>query len=269
MVVTGASSGIGAELARELSRRGYHVTLAARRTELLESLAQELGGADAVSCDLADCTARRELIERLTGGERVVSGLCNNAGYGSSGAFARLPLASEVAEVRVNVEALHELTGAVLPGMVDRREGAILNVASIAGFQPMPGMATYAATKAFAIAFSEALATELRGSGVSCSVLCPGPTRTEFSRIAGVADIERAFRATFASPALVARAGVHAMLSGQRLAFPRARDRAVAMAGRFAPRSLQLAVVHAGTLGSLRGGLRRSGSLRGRLRRSR
>lgn len=258
VVVTGASSGIGAELARELSGRGYHVTLVARRTELLESLARELGGAEVVSCDLANGTARRELIERLTGGERTACGLCNNAGHGSSGAFATLRPASETAEVRLNVLALHELTGALLPGMLGRRSGAILNVASIAGFQPMPGMATYAATKAFVIAFSEALASELRGSGVSCSVLCPGPTRTEFSRVAGLADVERAFRATFASPAVVARAGVQAMLSGQRLVFPRARDRAVAITGRFSPRSLQLAAVRAGTLGRLRAPLRRS-----------
>ena len=252
VVVTGASSGIGAELARELSRRGYHVTLVARRIELLDALARELGNAEAVSCDLADVAARHALTDRLVRGERVISGLCNNAGYGSSGAFAKLPLAREADEVRLNVEALHAVTAAILPGMVERRSGAILNVASIAGFQPLPGMATYAATKAFVIAFSEALAAELRGSGVSCSVLCPGPTRTDFSRIAGVGDIERAFGATFASAALVARAGVEAMVSGRRIAFARRRDRAVALAGRFAPRSLELAAVHAATLGPLR-----------------
>ena len=256
VVVTGASSGIGAELARELSRRGYHVTLMARRAELLGALVDELGDADAMPCDLSDGAARSEAIKRLIDGERIVVGLCNNAGYGSSGAFAALPLEREVAEVRVNVEAVHELTGAVLPRMLDRRSGAILNVASTAGFQPMPGMATYGATKAFVIVFSEALAMELRGSGVSCSVLCPGPTRTAFSRIAGVADFERVFRGTFAPPELVARAGVDAMLSGRRLVFPRARDRVTAVAGRHSPRSLQLAAVHAATLGPLRAKLR-------------
>jgi uncharacterized protein len=252
VVVTGASSGIGAELARELSQRGHHVTLVARRTELLERLARELGGAEPIACDLADPGARAELIARLNGSSRAVCGVANNAGYGSSGRFAQLDLVDEAAQVRLNVEALHELTGAFLPGMLERCEGAILNVASVAGFQPLPGMATYAATKAFVISFSEALASELRGSGVSCTVLCPGPTKTDFSRIAGVGDFERAIGSTFASPAAVARAGVAAMVTGRRLAFPRRRDRALAIAGRFAPRGLELAAVRVTTIGALR-----------------
>lgn len=259
MVVTGASSGIGAELARELVRRGHHVTIVARRVELLDSLVLELGRAQALPCDLSDAPARVELIERLLGDAgREVVGLCNNAGYGSSGAFAELPIESELAEVRVNVEALHELTGALLPEMVRRGQGAILNVASIAGFQPLPGMATYSATKAFVIAFSEALASELRGTGVSCTVLCPGPTRTDFSRIAGVADLEHLAGSTYADPARVACAGIEAMVTGRRLVIPRRRDRALAAVGRITPRALQLAAVRAATLGSLRAPLRSS-----------
>lgn len=192
------------------------------------------------------------MIDRLLGSERAVTGLCNNAGYGTSGAFAKLPLATETDEVRLNVEALHELTGAFLPPMVSRGQGAILNVASIGGFQPLPGMATYAATKAFVIAFSEAIWSELRGSGVSCSVLCPGPTRTGFSTIAGVGDIERLLGHTFASPAAVAHAGVQAMITGRRLVIPRARDRALARVGRMTPRGLELASVRLATLGGLR-----------------
>ena len=253
VVVTGASSGIGADLARELARRGHHVTLVARRLDLLEELARELRQADTAECDLTDEHARAHLIRRLQDGDRVLAGLCNNAGFGTSGRFTELPLETEKREVRLNVEALHELTGALVPEMVRRRQGAILNVASIGGVQPLPGMATYAATKAFVISFSEALSSELKGTGVSCSVRCPGPTRTGFSTIAGVGDIEKRFGGSFADPVEVARAGVEAMVSGRRMVIPRGRDRAVARLGRLSPRSLQLAAVRLVTLGSARG----------------
>ena len=252
VVVTGASSGIGAELARNLSGRGHHVTLVARRTDLLEELAAELRDAATIPTDLTDSQARAELIDGLLNGHRTIAGFCNNAGYGTSGPFAGLPLERETEEVRLNVQALHELTGALVPGMVSRGGGAILNVASIAGFQPLPGMATYAATKAFVINFSEALASELRGTGVSCSVLCPGPTRTGFSTIAGVGDIERLAGRTFASPAEVAAKGVEAMISGRRTVIPRRRDRALVIAGRATPRGIQLAAVRLATLNSRR-----------------
>jgi short-subunit dehydrogenase len=248
VVVTGASSGIGAELARELSRCGHHITLVARRGDLLDQLRTELGNADAMPTDLTNDRARAELIDTLLHSERTVAGLCNNAGYGTSGPFAGLPLDTETAEVRLNVEAVHELTGAIVPGMVERHAGAILNVASIAGFQPLPGMATYSATKAFVITFSEALAAELHGTGVSCTVLCPGPTKTGFSTIAGVGDIESIFGRTFADPAKVAQTGVEAMVSGRRMVIPRRRDRVLVTAGRATPRGLQLAAVRLVTL---------------------
>jgi len=256
VVITGASSGIGTELARALAELGHHVTLVARGAERLEELAGELGAAgresEVLPCDLAHPRERAQLIGRLEGSGRLVVGLCNNAGFGTSGRFAELPLERELEEVSLNVGAVHHLTGALLGPMVGRGSGAVLNVASIAGFQPMPGMATYAASKAFVISFSEALHTELRGSGVSCTVLCPGPTETEFSRTAGLADLEAAGRRVFASPADVARAGVRAMVAGRRIAFPRALDAGAAVAGRFSPRSVSLRVIGSATIGALR-----------------
>jgi len=250
VLVTGASSGIGAELARELARRGHHVTIVARRQDRLRRLAAELGNAEVGVCDLADARARADLIGAI---ERSVIGVCNNAGYGTSGAFARLDLGRETEMIRVNAEALHELTGAFLPGMLERGAGAVLNVASIAGMQPLPGLATYAATKAFAVAFSEALHAELVGTGVSCTVLCPGPTATEFSPVAGLGDLERrAPSFLYASPRAVAQAGVRGMLAGKRTVIPGASNRALASGGRLAPRAALLPAVKAVTLGPLR-----------------
>lgn len=176
VLVTGASSGIGAELARELARRGYGVTLVARRAERLRDLAAELGSRHGVAavvrpCDLEDAGQRAELIEAVRAGEDEVIGVCNNAGAGVAGRFHEVALERGNAAVRLNVEALHELTGAFLPAMVRQGTGAILNVASTAAFQPVPGLATYAATKAFVAAFSEAVHAELAGTGVSVTSL--------------------------------------------------------------------------------------------------
>src|SRR5436190_681314 len=188
VVVTGASAGIGTELARELASRGHGLTLVARRRDRLEELAEELEVPVAVEpCDLADPEERTRLIGALGRG-RPIAGVCNNAGYGTVGRFADLPLDREVGEVRLNVEALVELTGAFLPQMTDRGAGAILNVASTASYQPLPNMAVYAATKAFVRSFSEATHTELGGTGVSVTTLCPGFTETEFAGTVRHAD---------------------------------------------------------------------------------
>ena len=168
ILITGASSGIGADLARQLAERGYNVTLTARRRERLEELAGELREAhdvhvDVETCDLGDAAARRKLTGKLLAGEREVVGVCNNAGFGNLGRFLDLDLEQETDVVRLNVEAVHELTGAFLPRMVEQGSGAILNVASTAAFQPLPGFATYAASKAFVHSFSEAVHSELDG----------------------------------------------------------------------------------------------------------
>jgi short-subunit dehydrogenase len=245
-VVTGASAGIGEELARQLAARGHGLTLVARRRERLEELAGELRAARGVEvavhdCDLADDAARAGLIATLRGGERRVAVLCNNAGYGSFGRFHEQPPEREVAMVRVNVLALHELTATFLPEMVKRRRGAVLDVGSLAGFQPQPHNATYAATKAFVNSFSEAVASELAGTGVSMTVLCPGPVDTEFGEVAGVAEIEGRLPGFMSQSAEdVARAGIEGMEKGKRMVFPGLAENAVAHAGRLVPRSLLL-----------------------------
>jgi uncharacterized protein len=245
-VVTGASAGIGKELARQLAERGHGLTLVARRRERLEDLAGELRAAHGVEvavhdCDLSDDAARAALIAALRDGERRVDVLCNNAGYGSFGRFHERPPESEVAMVRVNVVALHELTATFLPAMVKRGRGAVLNVGSLAGFQPQPHNATYAATKAFVNSFSEAVASELAGTGVSMTVLCPGPVDTEFGEVAGVGEIEGRLPGFMSQSAReVASAGIEGMEKGKRMVFPGVAHNAVAQAGRLVPRSLLL-----------------------------
>jgi len=248
VLITGASSGIGTELARDLARRGYGLTITARRRDRLEKLAKELRSVHAVtvevhSGDLGDDTQRAELIAIVRAGERELIGLCNNAGFGSFGRFNDLDREVGRQMVALNVVALHELTGALLGDMVRRGHGAILNVASTAAFQPLPGAATYAATKAFVLAFSEAVHAELAGTGVSCTSLCPGPVSTEFSERAGVSDLEAATKLAFESAEEVARKAVEAMLSGRRSVIPGVVNRLGAFGGRFAPRTLLLPMV--------------------------
>jgi short-subunit dehydrogenase len=244
VLITGASSGIGSELARLLAARGHNIALAARRRERLDELANELRArhgveAEVHECDLADDGARGRLIDSLQQGPKHVAGLCNNAGYGSFGRFWELPRDSEADMVRVNVLALVELTHAFLPAMVERGSGAVLEVGSLAGYQPLPTNATYAATKAFVQSFSEAVSAELRGTGVSLTVLCPGPVSTEFGEVAGVGELEGNLPGFISqSPHGVARAGVEGMVKGKRVVFPGLPHQVVAQAGRFAPRTL-------------------------------
>ena len=246
VVVTGASSGIGAELARELSRRGHHVTLVARRRDRLEELAAELGAADARPADLAGAEGRAALLGALRQTGRFVAGLCNNAGFGTFGRLWELDADTERQEVALNVVALHDLSLEVLPRMVERGAGAILNVGSIAGAQPLPGNATYAATKAFVNSLSEALHTELHGTGVSCTVLTPGPVRTEFMDAADAPEIEaRAPSFLWESAPDVARAAVDGMAAGRRVVVPGMVAKVATTAGRFTPRALALPLTRA------------------------
>ena len=246
VLITGASAGIGAELARQLGARGHNLVLVARRKDRLAELAKEIGGNSGVDVDVrkADLPVqaqRTRLINALRDGERHVAAVCNNAGFSTYGKFQDLPIEGELEEVRLNVVALHELTAAFLPGMLERRAGAILNVASIAGFQPLPNQATYGATKAFVVSFSEALHTDLAGTGVSCTALCPGPVRTEFTEVAGMTDLDNAApEFVWAQPDEVAKAGIDGMARGRRIVFPSVAHQAVGMAGRFAPRSVML-----------------------------
>ncbi len=242
VLITGASSGIGAELARELSRRGHHVTLVARRRNRLTELAGELpAGAEVIAADLSSEQERERLIEQVDNAPRTLAGLANNAGYGAFGRFDRLGVEKERGMIALNVDALHHLTVALVPGMVRRGAGAVLNVASTAAYQPLPGMATYAATKAFVHALSEGVHGELARTGVSVTSLCPGPTRTEFSAVAGVEDVESGTPGFLLQDAAeVARAGVDGMERGRRTVVPGVQNKASAWGGRFVPRAVLL-----------------------------
>lgn len=241
VVITGASSGIGAELARGLARRGFPLLLVARRRERLDELAKEVGEgyrarAEVLPLDLSDPRARGELAERLRGDP--IGGLCNSAGFGTSGLFHMLPLDRESEEVTLNALAVMELTRAALPGMVARGAGAVLNIASIAGFQPIPYMAVYSATKAFVQTFSEAVHEELHGTGVSVTCLCPGPVPTEWAEIANAEHFSVPLAQV--SPRDVAEAAIEGMLAGKRTVVPGVVPKAVSMGGRFAPRGFLL-----------------------------
>jgi short-subunit dehydrogenase len=249
ILITGASSGIGADLARQLAERGYNVTLTARRRERLEELADELREAhdihvDIETADLGDAAARKKLVAKLLGGEREVVGVCNNAGFGNLGRFLELDLGKETDVVRLNVEAVHELTGAFLPRMVEQASGAILNVASTAAFQPLPGFATYAASKAFVHSFSEALHSEVSGSGVSVTSLCPGFTKTEFEQAAGAEDEAQKLPGfTWMESEDVARQGIEGMIAGKRSVVPGMINKVTSTSGRFMPRTVLLPLI--------------------------
>jgi short-subunit dehydrogenase len=190
-LVTGASSGLGEGFARRLAGRGHELVLVARRTDRLERLATELravsgAGVEVLGADLETAAGRNRVAGRLSGGGPWL--LVNNAGFGTRGRFVEQDQRREAAEITVNALAVHQLMRAALPGCVEARSGGVLNVASSAAFQPIPHMATYAATKAFVLHLTEAVACELQGGGVRVMALCPGPTRTEFGEIAGVAE---------------------------------------------------------------------------------
>jgi len=190
-LVTGASSGIGEALARRLARDGLHLGLVARRAERLEALATELHAAysieaDVLPADLTKSGAVAGLVSELGSRGLDVDWLVNNAGFGTLGRFDTLPLDRELDQVALNVEALVELTGRLLPPMVRRGRGVVMNLASIGAYTPTPNMATYTATKAFVLSFSEAVAVELAGTGVRMLCVCPGVTRTEFQDRANV-----------------------------------------------------------------------------------
>jgi short-subunit dehydrogenase len=246
-LVTGASAGIGTELAHLLAV-DHDLVLTARREDQLRALAEELKRLHNAAChvipsDLADPAAPRKLFDAIAASNVTVDVLVNNAGFGDLGPFAGADLAKCLRMIQVNISALTELTGLFLPQMLARKSGRILNVGSIAGFQPGPLMATYYATKAFVNSFSEALHSELLGTGVTVTVLCPGPVATEFAAVAGMQQT-RAFSAGQAMAARpVAEAGLRAMKSGRRMVVPGWRNRLLLFLERFSPRGVVLRAV--------------------------
>ncbi len=248
-VVTGASSGIGAAIAKELAPRGHALTLVARREERLRTLATELASAhgvavDVVMADLGDPAGRDHLADELRGRGRVVEVLVNNAGFGHQADFARSPRERMTEMIDINVEAVVDLTSRFLTGMVDRGRGSVINIASTAAFQPLPGSAVYAATKAFVLSFSEALRTELRGSGVTVTAVCPGPVKTEFTEVAGFGGVEdRTPSAVWMSADEIAQHAVNGAANDRRVVVPGALNRATALAGQHSPRALALPLI--------------------------
>ncbi len=242
-VVTGASSGIGREFARLAAKDGRDVVLVARRRDRLEELASELTrgfgvGAFPLPADLSEPDAPGRIFRESTEHAAEVDLLVNAAGLGVHGFFADTPLEKELETIRVNVLALTELTKLFLPGMLARRRGVIVNLASTAAFQPGPLMAVYYATKAYVLSFTEALAEELHGTGVTATALCPGPTLTEFQEKAGMEDTPLFSGSLVSDAAFVAREGYRGAMRGKRVVVPGFANRVLAYGARIGPRRL-------------------------------
>ena len=235
-LITGASAGLGVDFARQLSAKGKKLVLVARRQERLDALATELGNARAVAMDFSELGAAARLMADLAAHGEQVELLVNNAGFGLTGKVATLDGKRQREMIDLNCGALVELAHAVLPGMIERKSGEILNVASTAAFQPGPGMAVYFATKAFVLSFSEALHEEVKGKGVIVSALCPGPTSTEFGAVAGFGQSNLLDRVAADSPSVV-RAALRGLEKGEAVIVPGLMNKATAQAHRFVPRS--------------------------------
>jgi uncharacterized protein len=238
--VTGASTGIGAAFARRLAADHYDLALVARSRDRLEELATTLEKDDGVTCAVlpADLTDAKDLerIAAAIAGDNGAELLINNAGFGTIGPYAKLDFAREEDEVRLNVIALMRLTRAALPGLIERGRGAIINVSSMAAFQPAPLNATYGATKAFVNSFTESLSEELRGSGVHVMALCPGFTRTEFQERAGI-DTSGIPGFAWMSAEAVVDSALAALRRGDVVSVPGAANRVVATAVGAMPRA--------------------------------
>ena len=236
-LVTGASAGLGVDFARQLSKRGHPLVLAARRKDRLQALAKELGNARVIAIDLSKKDAPAKLMADLQAKGEIVDLLVNNAGFGLIGRFAELDAGREREMIDLNVGTLTDLCRAVAPGMIDRKSGGIINVASTAAFQPGPKMAVYFATKAFVLSLTEALHEELKPHGIKVTCLCPGPTRTEFGDVAGFGGNGLFDRVAMESPEVVA-AGLKGLDRNQAVVVPGFVNKLTASSGRFAPRSV-------------------------------
>ncbi len=249
VLITGASSGIGRELVRCFAAERSRLVLVARRGQALDSLAAELRQASSIDAqvlvaDLARPEAAAQIFSRLEQDAVEVDVLVNNAGFGAQGLFARLPVERQLEMVQLNVLTLTHLTRLFLPGMIARRRGGILNVASTAAFQPGPHMAVYYASKAFVLSFSEALSEELAGTGVTVTALCPGPTATGFGEAAQMRRTPLFGLLTMSAPR-VARIGHRGFRRGRALVIPGVRNRLLTFAVRLAPRWMSRKIVGA------------------------
>jgi short-subunit dehydrogenase len=246
-LVTGASAGIGRALAHVLAREGHDLVLVARRETELQALGKELhdkygATSRALPVDLAQADAASQIVKAI-GEDTAVDVLVNNAGFGGVGGFATRSREDDMRMVAVNVVALTDLTKLIVPGMVARRRGRVLNVASTAAFQPGPFMAVYYATKAYVLSLSEAIAEELSGTGVTVTCLCPGVTESEFHAVAGT-DAQPLTKGplTMTSEA-VAEAAYKGMVRGRMVVVPGLHNKVGAQSIRIAPRRAVLKIV--------------------------
>lgn len=250
-LVTGASSGIGAELATQLAKLGHGVTLVARREDRLKALADDLAarsGArmEVLAVDLTDESARAAIPETLAERGLTVEIVVNNAGLTTMGPVASSDPAAELRMVRTDVEAVVHLCSLLVPGMVERGRGAVLNVASTAAFQPLPGQAGYGGSKAFVLAYTRALAQELHGTGVTATTLCPGPVATGFAEVAGLSDAEAGQalpKIMWLSAEAVAKAAIAGMDKGRPVVIPGVANRVGAALAHLTPRRLLLPIL--------------------------
>jgi hypothetical protein len=247
-LVTGSSSGIGAEIARDLAKRGHGVTLVARREDRLKALADELSQshnvrAEVIAADLTDASSRGALPAEIERRGLTVDVLVNNAGFSTMGPVHTSTRHAELAMVGTNVEAVVDLCTLFVPGMVTRHRGAILNTASTAAFQPLPGQAVYGASKSFVLSYGRALGVELKGTGVTVTTLCPGPVETGFAEAAGLSDAEAGEslpKFMWVPPDEVAKAAVAGLATGRAVVIPGAANRTGAMLGHLIPKALIL-----------------------------
>ena len=239
-LVTGASSGIGAEFARQIAGRGYNLVLVARRKDRLDALAEELSVAngietEVIEADLSKSTGVAAVVKRLKEGDITL--LVNNAGFGTNGQFADLPIGRETEEIDLNVKALTLLSHAALKPMIDKKRGTIINVGSVGSFEPVPHMATYAATKAYVLSFTEALHEEARPHGVRVTCLCPGVVKTEFQQTAGVNE-NKLPNIGVLPPEKVVAAALRGAARGRAIVVPGGMNQATVGLTKFAPRFL-------------------------------
>jgi short-subunit dehydrogenase len=245
-LITGASAGLGLEYARLFAADKHDLVLVARRKDRLDALAAELAAAHGVkvhvvAADLMEPAAAQQIVDAVAALGVEVEYLVNNAGFGTNGTFWELDAAKERGMIEVNITALVVLTRAFLPGMVQRKRGRVLNIGSTAGFQPGPYMAGYYASKAFVNSFTEGLAYELRGTGVTATVSCPGATATEFALVAGNEN-SKLFKMGAMTAAEVAADGYRAMMAGSPMVVHGLKNKFSAWSVRLSPRALVTAI---------------------------
>ena len=248
-LITGASTGIGYDLAKLAAAEGKNLVLAARSGEKLSQLAEELTGnyntdVITVAVDLSQDEGVTKLITSIDSANVVVDTLINNAGFGDFGDFSKADLEKNMEMIRLNISALTRLTHVFMQGMLERRNGRIMNVASTAAFMPGPGMAVYYASKAYVLSFTEAVARELKNSGVTVTALCPGPTDTSFARAAGLGKSLLHHVLPPATAMEVAKSGYQAMMKGKTIEIPGIVNKMTALTPRIAPRRLVRSLIH-------------------------